>query len=333
MTLRRSFPNNPKRQQGVALMIVILVFALVAILSVGMYNRQGLFIQKAGSIVAQTQAFEYALASEIYGKRLLKADWDTDKEDSKFVDDLEQVSSSLLIPVEEAVLEAQFNDVQGKLNVNDLVALDGSANAMMVTRFKRLIDRLGLESIKVELLLDWIDDNQEPSNFEGAEDGEYLSADTPYRNGGRPFIHLSELKLLYGLTEEDYEKLLPHITVLPRGQAAVNVNTASAEVLQSLAEGLSDEGAEQLVASRDNEPWESVDKFKAEAALAGLKIDPNYYGVSSNYFALATKITLAERVVRLVSLIYRSPEDGNLRVLLRDQGQKYLITKNKVDIN
>lgn len=313
-------------------MIVILVFALVTILSVGMYNRQGLFIQQAANIAAQTQAYVYARASETYGKRLLKADWDEDQKENKFVDDLEQVESALFVPVEEALLEAQFDDVQGKLNVNDLVSLSGAQNELMVARFKRLLNRLALDTFKVELLIDWIDDNQEPSGFDGSEDGDYLGLNPPFRTGGQPLVHSSELRMLLGLSQEDYEKLLEFVTVLPRGKAEINVNTAPAEVLQSLVEGLTDQQAEELVGVREEGPWESVDKFAAEPVLQGLKLDKSYLSVRSQFFSLATRITLSERVVRLNSLIYRNPDDGEMQVLLRDQGQKYLITKEQITL-
>ena len=322
----------PARQRGVALMMVILVFALVTILSVGMYNRQGLFIKQSANIAAQTQAYEYALASEAYGRRLLKADWDEDKKENKFVDDLEQVENALVVPVEEAYLEAQFNDVQGRLNVNDLVKLSGEPNPLMVDRFKRLLNRLALETLKVEMLIDWIDENQEPSNFDGSEDGDYLGLNPPYRTAGQPLSHSSELRLLFNISQEDYQELLKYVCVLPRGQAETNVNTASAEVLQSLVEGLSDQQAQELVDSREDEAWESVDKFAAEPALQGLNFDRSYLSVRSRFFELATRITLAERVVRLSSLIYRNPEDGEMLVLLRDQGQKYLITKEQIKL-
>ena len=76
--------HSMRKQNGVALMIVILVFALVSILAVGMYNRQSLFVQRSANQLAQAQAYQYALASEIYGRRLLKADWDDDKEKNEF---------------------------------------------------------------------------------------------------------------------------------------------------------------------------------------------------------------------------------------------------------
>ena len=317
----------PRQQRGVALMIVILVFALVSILAVGMYNRQSLFVKTSGNTLIQAQAYQYALGAEIYGRRLLKDDWDNDQKDKKFVDDLDMVASSILLPVDEGVLEAQFNDQHGKLNINDLVNLDGSVNVLMTERFKRLINRLALETVKVEIIQDWIDENQEPTNFEGAEDGDYLGLERPYRTASQPFYDTSELLLLQGIDRKEFEKLLPHISVLPQGLAPININTASEEVLQAVVEDLSDDEANDLTSKRETTPWESVAEFKSEPVLKGKKLDEAYLSVNSSFFELAARITLADRKVRLRSLIYRKPEDGEMIVVKRDQGQKYLITK------
>lgn len=325
---QKTISTLPKKQQGVALMIVIFVFALVSILSVGMYNRQSIFVQQAGNLLAQTQAYQYAIASEIYARRLLKEDWDNDKKDG-FVDDLEFVKSSLTRPFEQAIVSSQFNDVQGKLNINDLVGLKGQVNAVTKERFMQLFSRLSIETLKVEQVIDWLDENQDPEGFEGAEDGDYLSLDPSYRTAGQMMQDISELRLLPNISNEDYQKLLPHVTVLPQGWAPLNVNTASEEVLQSLSSKLSDAQAKSLAESTER-PWKDLDAFKADPLLSGLNIDFNYLGVRSDHFQVATKITLADRTVRLVSLIYRDNKDGAMKVLRRDQGQKYLITKDQV---
>ena len=320
----------PQRQQGVALMIVIFIFALVSILSVGMYNRQSLFIQSTGNVLAQSQAYQYAIASEIYGKRLLKADWDEDKENKEFYDDLEQTKNSILIPVEEAFLQAQFNDLQGRMNLNDLVLVDGeTANALMVARFKKLFDRLSIQTIKVDVLLDWIDKNQDPSNIDGIEDGEYLSQDPPYRNASQPFVHVSELLLLPNISQEDYQNLLPHVSALPQGFVTINVNTASKEVLQSLSD-LNDADADSITEQQEGSPWKNKADFQSDPLISGANFDFTNLDVKSEFFEIATLITLSDRKARLVSVIYRNNKDGVMQVLSRDQGQKYLITKDKI---
>lgn len=320
------------KQRGVALMLVIFVFALVSILAVGMYNRQHIFVQTAGNVMAQSQAYQYALASEIFGKRLLKADWDEDKDKGEMVDDLEQVSNSILLPVEEAFLEAQFNDVQGKLNINDLVTLSGIVNQIMKDRFQSLFKRLTIETIKVEAIIDWLDENQNPQGFEGMEDGEYLSFDPPYRNAGQSYRDISELRLLPNVSNEDFQKLLPHVTVLPMGRSPINVNTASEEVLQSLTQTLSDQQAKTLVEQREQKPWLSIGAFKSDPLITGSGLKEDYLSVNSEFFEIGTRITLSDRVVRLVSLVYRNNQDGAMLTISRDQGQKYLITKEKATL-
>lgn len=331
------------RQRGVALMIVIFIFALVSILSVGIYNRQSLFVQLAGNMVAQSQAYEYAVASEIYGRRLLKFDWDDDKDTNKLFDDLEDIKGSIVIPVEEAFLEAQFNDVQGKLNINDLVLVasnstsgdnsaGGQPNPVMFDRFKRLFSSLSIDDAKVESLLDWIDSNQDPTDFAGAEDGEYLGLDQPYRTAGQPMTHVSELLLIQGMTQEDYEKLLPHVCALPQGQAPINLNTATNEVLMSLSNTLNKGLVERLIEARTKEPWTDINAFKNDPAMQGVQFDEKYLGVRSSFYEIATVITLGDHVERLVSLVYRNERDGKMQTLSRDQSQKYLITKQQVTI-
>jgi general secretion pathway protein K len=314
------------KQKGVALMLVIFVFALVSILAVGMYNRQHIFVQTAGNVMAQAQAYQYAIASEVYGKRLLKADWDEDKDKGELVDDIEQVQNSILLPVEEAFLEAQFNDVQGKLNINDLVDLSGNVNVIMKDRF----DRLAIETIKVEAIIDWLDENQDPQGFEGIEDGEYLSQDPPYRNAGQSIRDISELRLLPNVSNEDFQKILPHVTVLPMGRAPINVNTATEEVLQSLTATLSDSQAKTLAEQKEEKPWKTLAEFQSDPLISSSGLNGGYLGVNSEFFEIATRITLSDRVVRLVSLIYRNSKDGVMQLISRDQSQKYLITKEKV---
>lgn len=318
------------RQGGVALMLVILVFALVSILATGIYKRQKLFIYTAGSLVTNAQAYQYALGSETYARRLLLEDWREDKKNNEFVDDLEQVDNALFLPVDDALLEAQFNDLHGRINLNDLVYVDGVPNPVMSARFKRLLDRLALDDVKFERIQDWIDENQEATGIEGVEDGEYLSLDPPYRTGGQVFSHPSELMLIEGVDREAYEALLPFIATLPQGLAHINVNTASAEVLQSLVENLPDNVAEELASKAKESPWKSIQEFAAEPQLKGVKLDKTYLDVASNFYELATRITLADRKVRLRSILYRAKEDGSVTLIQRDQGQKYLITKSGV---
>ena len=324
--------NLPGRQRGVALMIVIFIFALVSILSVGMYNRQSLFLQMTGNIPAQSQAYEYARASEIYGRSILRTTWEDKQND--FIDDLDYVKNSSILPVDDAFIEAQINDLQSRLNINDLVLVDGETpNNIMVTRFRALLGHLAIETINVEVLLDWIDSDQEPSGIDGIEDGEYLSLEIPYRNAGQPFRHISELLLVMNISQDDYNALKPHVSLLPQGYATINVNTATKEVLMSLSDKLTTTQIDEIIAHQEGDnPWTSLSEFMADSIIAGSGLKQDNLGVMSEFFEIATVVTLSDRKVRLASVIYRNNQDGVIQVLFRDQGRNKLITKDRITL-
>src|SRR5690606_39085646 len=100
-----------------------------------------------------------------------------------------------------------------------------------------------------ERLRDWLDPDQEASGAYGAEDNQYLLAQPPYRTANRIIADPSELRLLLGMREEHYRRLRPYVSALP-SEARINVNTAGAMVLSTLADTLTPEVAQTLVLAR-----------------------------------------------------------------------------------
>ena len=94
------------------------------------------------------------------------------------------------------------------------------------------------------VIVDWLDSNEQVS-FLGAEDNEYLNLSPPYRASNQRMEDISELLLLKGLDFESYEKLHPYICVL-ESEAGINVNTASAEVLSSIAKDITIDDAKMV---------------------------------------------------------------------------------------
>ncbi|MFD2231751.1 type II secretion system minor pseudopilin GspK [Alkalimarinus sediminis] len=323
----------PQRQKGVALMMVLFVFALVTILAGGMISRQSLFIQKTSNTLIQSQAYELALGAEQLGRQFLYADWNEDKKASVFKDDASETwgVAAVGFPVDYGIIEAQIDDLQGKLNINSLINTDGSKDQVAIERFTNLFIVLNIQELRVEKIIDWIDENNEADGAEGAEENDYLIRETPYRTGNQPFVSISELMLIDGMTEKIYAQLLPHVTVLPVSVKAVNVNTCTKEVYRSLAKGktLSDEEGQAIIDYRDDEPFKKLEDFKALPEYAGLEL-PGAFSINSEYFVVSSRVTLSGRVSRLASVLHRDKADGKLTLLSRDQGQKYIITKDMI---
>lgn len=334
---------GPGSQRGVALIIVLMAFALGSILAAGMMSRQDLMIQRAGNYLTQSKAQSLALGAEAFGRQLLYRDMeesaqqgngeDGEDDDSRTqgVDHRRErwARAAVALPVEEGAIEAQINDLQGKLNLNSLVGANGKVNERSQKRFERLLIALDVRSVRVETLIDWIDGNDQRTGGGGAEDGDYMAMDPPYRAADQPFVHVSELRLMQGISEEDYEKLRPHVAALPTREGTINVNFASAPVIRSLHERISEGQAEAVVSAAEETPFETVDDFLARPEFSGLGLKPEGLGVTTSFFEIAARVSVGGSVHRLVSLVQRN-EQGDVVTLSRDSGRTGLITKERI---
>jgi len=324
-------PGAGRRQRGVALIMVLLAMALIVMMATGMIRQQNLRIYKASHAMAQNQGFAIALGSEDFAKSMLRRDYDQDKEDNSFVDDTSEFwfTNSAILPLDEesGLVEVQIEDMSGRFNLNDLVdSQSGAVDEVAKKRFDKLLQILGVTDFRTDAIIDWIDENDQTTSAYGAEDGAYLVEDPPYRAANQPFMSVSELRLLQGMTEETYQALLPFITALPVSGAGINVNTAPKELIESMTDDMTSSQAEKLVAKRDEEPYEEVADFLAEDELAGSGISAKGVMVRSRFFEVLSRITYDNRTVNLSSLIYRS-FDGSMKTVNRDRGETILITK------
>ena len=328
-------PPYAARERGVALIIVLMAMALIVALTSGMIQHQSLRIYKVSHSLAQSQGQAVASGAEAFAMQILRQDFDEDQEENLLVDSEDEVWAqySALVPIEDnGIVEVQINDLSGRINLNDLVDSTGTVNELTRDRLTRLLLQLEITTVRVEALIDWIDTNDQTVNACGAEDGEYLSQDPPYRAANQPFSSRSELRLIAGMTEEAYQKLIPNVSALPVSGAGINVNTAPVAVLQSLNENLTAAQIETVIAQRKDQRFENIQDFLAAPAFAGLGMKPDGLTIKSEFFDVASRITIDERTYRLVTMLYRDPQ-GELFTVSRDEGQKNLITKERFTLS
>ncbi len=321
--------RSGRNQRGVALLMVLFAFALASILAAAILSRQNLFLKKTAVIVQQAQAQEYALAVEAFARQILYRDYEEDRSRNVLTDDEKEywAGNSLIIPFGNAILESQIDDLQGRLNLNDLVKPDGTPNPLVTKRVKNLFQVLEINEVSVEKLQDWIDSNTDTISGDGGEDNLYLIKNPGYRTANTDMSDISELRLIDGVTEEVYQKLLPHVTALPKGAGGVNVNTCSREVMRSLANQPLDESqADELMETRKNDPVKNLADFLALPQWAASGVVNQDLRVNSEFFQVSTRVTLADRVSRLVS-VFKRAKDGKLTLMSRNLGQKNIITK------
>jgi general secretion pathway protein K len=92
------------------------------------------------------------------------------------------------------------------------------------------------------------------------------------------------------------------VIVLPE-PTAVNVNTASAEVLAAVLPHMSVSEANALLVRRKQAAWRSFAQFKTEVHEEDL--DESMADVKSQYFLVDTRIRLDRAALNAESLVYR----------------------------
>ena len=305
--------SRKHQEKGVALITVMLILALATILAVSMSSRQQLDIHRSANVFNFEQAYQYVLGAESWGKQILVRDSKDNKIDS-FNDDWAMVLPAL--PIEGGQMKGQLEDLQARFNINNLV-LNGKPQKLYVDRFKLLLRNLELNEELSSVIIDWLDSNEE-IGFSGAEDNEYLNLSPAYRTANQRMHDVSELLLIKGMDFESYEKLRPYVCVL-ESDTAININTASAEVLSSIAKDITIEDAKSLIEDRNKEAYKDVAGFLEHPLLKQKKIKKDGLSVSSQYFQLNSTAQIERINVEYTTILYRE-SNAHVIILKRNRG-------------
>ncbi len=300
-------------QTGIALITVLLIVAIATMLAVAMTSRQQLDIFRTTNLIHHDQAYLYALGGESWSKWIL---W-REAQDSQ-IDHLHESWAIPLppLPIEGGTLHGQLEDLQGRFNLNNLVP-DGKVNPDEVIRFQRLLKALELPPALAQIVVDWIDPDEEPQIPDGAEDNIYLLQTPPYRAANTLFRSPSEVRLLATVDQEIYQKLLPHICTLPT-RTPINVNTATLPILMTLADGLTADEVNQLLTNREQKPFQTIQEVITHQALAGYKVETEAMAVNSEYFLLTVHVQIDRAKARLSTVLHR--DRNRVEIVMRSQG-------------
>jgi general secretion pathway protein K len=305
------------KQRGTALITALLVVALASIVATELIARTSVDIRRTENIVLSDQAYEYALAMEIWAVQLLLRDKKDTENDTLNEDWAGELTPATL---ETANLGGRIEDLNARFNINNLVAENGKQSKNDVEAFRRLLGAVGLEPDLAQTVVDWIDPDIEATLPNGAEDNTYLDLDTPYRVPNSLMVSSTELLLIKGFTDEKFKKLEPYIVALPV-RTNVNVNTASAPVLMAMIPELSLDEAQQLIEQRPSEGYTDITAFRGLQALQGRSITG--MDVKSDFFKIASYSEVGRSVVRLNTIVQRGSGELQLpiQVIQRSRGK------------
>ena len=313
--------------RGVALITAMFVLALAAISATAMISSQQITVRRTENMINNDQSYAYLLGAEQIGAWALAQD----KNKTDHISDWRCLIPELCeaaeqqdvwFPVEGGVVGGHVEDMQGRFNLNNLVDPNGQPSPVDIARFRRLLQAVGLEPDLVLAVLDWIDPDQNASFPDGAEDTHYMSLERPYRTHNGPFASPTELLLIKGFDYKSYRALASSICVLPL-RSNININTASAAVIMSLADNVDAEEAQSLVDERDGEEgkaYADTSEFLALPLFSGRKgLVPEGLDVRSDHFLLATFAQIGRVGTHQYTIVQRDRERGEVNVLYRTQ--------------
>lgn len=291
---------NMHRQNGVAIVMVLLIVALATSLAAFMTTQQNLWQRQMESQFDRAQARRIGIAAIDWARAVLADDARISN-----IDHENEIWAMRLpaMPVESGEVTGMIEDRQGLFNVNNLVR-DGVTSAPDVAQFQRLLEMLGLPGELAFTLSDWMDADSEMQYPGGAEDAYHLALARPYRTANRPLTEFGELSLIKGFDGHTIERLRPFVTALPL-PGAVNVNFAPPEVLAAVV-GMSLADARMLVQQRGGHPFKDIADFRQRLPHGGMQVPEGSITVSSQFFLVTGRATTGHAQVITQALLQRA---------------------------
>ncbi len=364
--------RHHRTQSGLVLVMVLGVVSLMITLLVLLFEDQHHLVRKVANQRVAEQSRHYAMGLEAWAVRVLHEDVNrlvdhADEEWAKFGrpnqdndDESEEFSldPSLALGKEEQeqavidfgidTLEVTIEDLQGRYNLNNLVAKSKDAQPPVDQKriFINLLEQLEIGEFTEDRdqlywdLVDWLDQN-DTSQSTGAESGEYQILSTPYFAGDQPLSLLGELRFVRGFSSDMIKKLRPYVVVLPTHNAKLNLNSVRPEVLASLSRGpVVDMGSVLAFLARKLQPgfqgFQGADIESAQTSVNGVSpasagFVPNMLQVNSQFFQINSKVVLGDYEVCTRTVVLRqsaNPDtlsDQSITVLSREQDSLCLI--------
>ena len=308
---------SPHRQRGAALLVAMLIVTLVATLAAGMVWQQWRAIEVEGAERARTQAAWLIEGTTDWARIILREDargsggkanvdspdesWGIPLRDVKLSDFLAADRDNTQATDIDATLSGQISDAQARFNLNNLVSDEPEVAAKRLKTLRRLCDILGLPTDTAQRIADGI--NGASLAEDQLDEEENVTPGAPL-----PPQRVQQLRWL-GLDEDTIRRLEPYVIFL-NGYVPVNANTASAEVLSAMVDGLDRGSAERLIRTRPAGGYESLDAVKKQLPeKLAEQIGSDVLSVSSSHFEITGELRYDQYLLRERTLVQRRGTD------------------------
>ena len=329
--------EDRKRQQGAALVIVLLLVATLSFIVLAISETVTRAADRSIGFRARNEALWRAVGTEALAAAAIEAAFEENPE--RLTAESPFLAAPLEIPMEGGEAEIYFADRTRCFNLNSLVRGGPgqyAANESSAVELEAILTAAGAGAASSSELaasvIDWIDEDSVQSPG-GAENNYYTARPTPYSTGSTLLADASEVRALADIDREFYRALRPWVCALPTTQSTIlNVNMLTqddAPFLVGLTRGeLSASAARDVILNRPPGGYASPEAFWAAPEFEALNLVSGEegaqglqqrVGVTSNYVGARMEVKLGDSDVQLESL-FEVDGQGKTKLLSRRLG-------------
>lgn len=315
------------KEKGAVLIMALLIVSVVAGLAVKFTADYQLGLAKAESRWLGAQARSHLLAAESIAEFVLSEEMDPDpavdyyEEGWGVTQDIQLDGVWVTVAITDAQSYIDLNTL-GTALADDKAISDPSRYSAAQRRFIRLLqtfeEQLPLNpeeaAAVVEAIVDWVDADNTPSGFAGAEGDYYLGLETEYIPANAPFSSVDELRLVRHVSEDLMSLIRPYLIVLPGRQSApMNINTMPLRLMRTLngendLTPLDPMQVEMLLQDKAQQGfYQDVNSFRGSQVWQSLGVTPETsdFGVTTTYFMLEAEASINEQRRAMRSILKR----------------------------
>lgn len=271
-------------ERGMVLLVVVVIVALLSAVLVEFTFSTLVDLRLTETARDSARAYYLAKGGLQVGRRLLQEDENGyDGPNESWAQPIQGY------PAGAGTVSIRMTDRDGRIDLNRLVTAEDNIDVVMRDRLLRLFEALNIDGARnlTNALIDWIDANEKVLPG-GAESAYYQGLADPCQAKNAPFDDLAELARVRGFSADIRRRLAPHVTV--HGDRRINVNTASFEVLLSLADEMTAQAANTIIAARRERPLKAVSDLKNLIGMESLYgFIFRYLKVTSAYYRIEAR--------------------------------------------
>jgi len=297
-TARRPSPGpgrRPGSQRGMAVIAALVVVAAAAIAAAALLERQALLVDTLTIERDRTDAQWILRGGLDWSRIILLNDARRNavtRKNAVWAQPIAGLEISTPDGMRKAYFSGQIEDEQGKYNIRRL-AEQGVVRPRELAVLRNILAALGMQESLAQAVAGRVADSQGGPGHEQAVPG---------------LRTLGDLAGLEGMSPEIAATLSGYLTVLPQN-TAINVNTASAEVLSAGIPGLDLAHARDLASQRDGGQWfNSGDDFFRRLGKPAV---PGGHPVSvrSEWFRVTGQVSIHGTPLTMQALLHRRGDD------------------------